>query len=77
MARSPRFYVSSQGDVLDAIALEHYGTGSSEVVQTILAVNRGLASLGPVLPAGVRITLPAIDTTSIEAEDLGTAQLWG
>lgn len=56
MAKRPMRYRCSEGDVLDAICLAHYGrTGT---VEAVLAINPGLGSHGPILPAGLVITLP-------------------
>ena len=56
-------YVTSGGEILDLIALDHYGThiGTTELV---LAANPGLAEQPPVLPPGITITLPAAPATS-------------
>ena len=45
-----------QGDVLDAICKRHLG--SEAQAAAVLAVNPGLADLGPVYDAGVAIVLP-------------------
>ena len=71
-AVSDLYYNTSDGDVLDQIVSAHYGEASGQV-EAVLAVNPGLAALGAVLGAGVRIALPDLsDSTSTE-----TAQLWG
>ncbi|MDR3445747.1 tail protein X [Dyella sp.] len=51
-------YLSSAGDVLDEIAFNQYGDCSSDTLAAVLLANPGLADLGPVLPAGVQVTLP-------------------
>lgn len=56
-------YKTKDGDTADFIAWKNYGTTSGLVVEQLLDANRGLADLGPVLPAGVLVTLPDIDTT--------------
>ncbi len=66
-------YVSSDGDVLDAIVAAHYGDTSGRKVEAVLAANPGLSARGAVLGAGVRITLPDLDTTG----PVETEQLWG
>lgn len=72
-AVSDLFYVSSEGDVLDEVVAGHYGDTLDGKVEAVLAVNPGLAALGAVLSAGVRITLPdLITSTPVETE-----QLWG
>ena len=72
-AVSDLFYVSSEGDVLDEIVAGHYGDTLDGKVEAVLTANAGLAALGAVLSAGVRITLPDL-STSIPVE---TEQLWG
>lgn len=65
-------YMTKDGDMLDAICWKHYGAESAVV--DVLEANPGLADHGPVLPAGVIITLPvlhapATDTTHIRLWD--------
>lgn len=57
-------YVTRQGDVLDAIALKHYGQVSSSIVTAILDANYCLSELGPILPGGLTIELPNVDLPS-------------
>lgn len=64
-------YRTKDGDVLDAICLAQYG--STTVVPAVLAANRGLAALGPILSAGVLIELPEIEA---EAQAGNTVRLW-
>lgn len=71
-AVSDHSYVSSDGDVLDEIVNSHYGDTANGRVEAVLAANPKLASLGPVLPAGVRIKLPA----AAEPEPQGIVNLW-
>lgn len=54
-------YITRDGDTVDFIAWKYYGSTSNQVVETVLAANRGLADYGPILPAGVVITLPEIE----------------
>lgn len=63
-------YRTKDGDVLDAICLTHYGTTAP--VEEVLDANRGLAALGPVLPAGVLIELPILETTP----EVPAVRLW-
>lgn len=63
-------YTTQEGDVLDAICKAHYGTEAQ--VMAVLDANPGLAGLGPVLPAGVVITLPALP----EPETRPQIRLW-
>lgn len=54
-------YITQEDDVLDAIAYRHYGRHQG-TTEAVLKANRGLASYGLVLPAGLAIILPEIDT---------------
>ena len=45
------------GDVLDRLCRDHYGPSAYDV-EAVYAANPGLAAHGPVLPAGLIITLP-------------------
>jgi phage tail protein X len=58
------FYRCRDGDVLDAVCFDFYGTLESHVVEQVLAANIGLAGRGVFLPAGLQIVLPDIDLTS-------------
>lgn len=60
-----------QGDTLDAICQRHLGTTGGGVVERTLQQNPGLASLGPVLPAGTRVVLAKPTTTTDK-----TVKLW-
>lgn len=72
-AVSDQFYVSKEGDVLDQIVNAWYGDTSGQKLEAVLAANPGLAALGAVLGAGVRIALPDLASdTQTETE-----QLWG
>ncbi|QAU22899.1 phage tail protein [Dyella sp. M7H15-1] len=51
-------YVTRQGDVLDVVALKHYGRVSSSIVTAILEANYDLSEHGPILPGGLAIDLP-------------------
>lgn len=53
-------YRTSDGDTADYIAWKYYGTQDGQVVEQLLDANPGLADRGPVLPAGVLVTLPDI-----------------
>lgn len=58
---SSHFYVCKDGDVLDQLVTNHYGAASDISVEAVLAANDLLAANGPILPAGLRIELPAFD----------------
>lgn len=49
--------ISRQGDSVDLICHRHYGY-TAGITEQVLAANPGLSARGPVLPAGVAITLP-------------------
>lgn len=53
-------YTTRDGDTVDFIAWKFYGATTNQVVEAVLAANRGLADYGPQLPAGLAITLPEI-----------------
>jgi phage tail protein X len=65
-------YRTIDGDMLDAICLDHYGqvTGVEEIV---LAANPTLAEIGPVLPAGIIIDLPDMPS---QQETVDIVRLW-
>lgn len=46
-----------QGDTLDELCHRHLGA-TATVTEQALALNPGLAELGPILPEGHRVTLP-------------------
>lgn len=53
-------YKTREGDTVDYIAWRYYGATTNQVVEQVLAANRGLADYGPTLPGGVLIQLPDI-----------------
>lgn len=66
-------YQTRDGDMLDAICAEHYGSMNlGATVVLVLQANRGLADLGPIYSAGIRITLPDINISVAEPN----LQLW-
>lgn len=64
-------YRCKDGDMLDWICFQHYSQESG-AVEAVLEANPGLAKLGPVLPAGTLIVLPALPDTSQKS----TVRLW-
>lgn len=56
----PLQYRTSEGDTADSIAWSHYGRQDGMVVEQLISANPGLADAGPVLPAGLLVTLPDI-----------------
>jgi len=53
-------YLTRQNDILDDVVFRYYGDTSRRIVERVLEANRpiGLADMGPVLPAGVLVSLP-------------------
>lgn len=53
-------YLTRQNDILDDVVHRYYGDTDRLIVERVLEANRGiaLADYGPVLPAGLTITLP-------------------
>ena len=65
-------YLTSDGDVLDAVCHRQYGP-RPQAVEAVLDANPGLADRGPLLPAGLRIELPELPAESRES---GVVRLW-
>lgn len=63
---------SLQGDTLDLICWRYYGR-TTGVLEQVLDSNRGLADLGPVLPLGTLVQLPA---QPVQAGSKKIVQLW-
>ena len=61
-------YKTRDGDMLDAICFEHYGTELAVV--SVLNANVGLADLGPVYSSGVDIILPDVELPKDEEASL-------
>jgi phage tail protein X len=57
-------YTTRAGDTADYIAFKYYGASTPQAVEQLLAANPGLADRGPILPAGVSVNLPVIDTAA-------------
>lgn len=64
---------SKSGEMLDQLVWRHRGS-TAGLVEKALELNPGLADLGPVLPAGVAITLPDPAAAQPVRE---TVKLWG
>lgn len=58
---------TQQNDTVDTLCWRHYGR-TAGVVEAVLDANPGLASYGAVLPAGLLITLPDIQTSAPERQ---------
>lgn len=57
-------YTTKEGDTADEIAWRYYGSGVARATEQLLEANPGLADYGPLLPAGVVVTLPVIPATT-------------
>ena len=68
----PTLYTTQQGDMVDRLCHGHYGI-SAAVTEKVLEANPGLAARGPLLPAGLTISLPAMDPAPITTP---TVRLW-
>lgn len=64
-------YRTKDGDMLDALCVAQYGAREG-AVEAVLNANPGLASIGPVLPSGVVISLPELASVS----DAPSVRLW-
>lgn len=49
--------ITQDGDTADLIVWRHMGA-TEALTEALLDINPGLAAAGPVLPAGLRVTLP-------------------
>lgn len=63
---------TQQNDTVDALCWRHYGR-TAGVVEAVLNANPGLADQGPVLPAGLLVTLPDQQAAAPERQ---TVSLW-
>lgn len=65
--------IARTGDTIDALCWRIFGR-TSGVTEQALMLNPGIAALGPVIPAGTRVTLPDLsDAAPVRRE---TIQLW-
>ena len=62
---------AQQGETLDLIINRHYGY-TAGITEQVLNLNPGLAALGPILPTGTLITMPAAPTQAEQP----LIQLW-
>lgn len=58
---------TQQNDTVDALCWRHYGR-TAGVVEAVLDANPGLADHGPILPAGLLVTLPEQQTAAPEQQ---------
>lgn len=54
--------VAGEGITLDLLLWRRWGDAGASLLSAALDLNRGLASLGPVLPAGTAVVLPEAPT---------------
>lgn len=66
-------YRTHDGDTVDWIVWRRYGHISNGLVERVLRENPGLADAGPVLPAGIPLTLPEDDRPATRRR----VRLWG
>lgn len=64
--------IARQGDTLDGLIWRERGLGSADIAP-VLAANPGLAALGPVLPMGTAVEVPA---TAPAQSVIQLVQLW-
>lgn len=62
-----------QNDTVDQLCWRHLGQ-TERVVEATLELNPGLAAAGPILPAGMAITLP--DPATMPSAIRPTVNLW-
>lgn len=68
-----RKYRTHDGDSVDWICWRAYGRLSERSTEKVLLANPGLADHGPLLPAGLKITLPYIE----QPTPTRRVRLWG
>lgn len=61
------------GETVDEICWRTLGR-TAAVTEQVLAMNTGLAALGPRLPAGTQVTLP--DLAALAPDVIDTINLW-
>ncbi|MDP3579150.1 tail protein X [Methyloversatilis sp.] len=71
-ARASSTVRTMQGDTVDLVCWRFYGR-TTGVTEQVLEANRGLAQLGPVLPAGTAVVMPSI---AVAPETQQRLQLW-
>ncbi len=57
-------YTTVAGDTVDLIAWRYYGALDGRQAERVLEANPGLSARGPVLAAGIAITLPDLSATA-------------
>lgn len=61
------------GDTLDGLVWREVGKGPG-TIEAVLQANRGLADLGPILPVGTPVVIPA--AAQVIQADSGLINLW-
>lgn len=56
-------YETKDGDTIDYIVWKQYRSTDNRIVEQVLAANKGISELGPVLPAGIVVQFPEIKPT--------------
>jgi phage tail protein X len=64
-------YVTQEGDMVDLIAFERFVKHGSEAA--LFEANPGLADYGPILPGGLIVKIPVIETP----QTIPSKKLWG
>lgn len=67
------YYRSKEGDTVDRIVWHYYGRQDNGIFERVLEANPGIADQGPVLPEGLRVKLPKIETD----QSTDSVRLWG
>ncbi|ATO31577.1 tail protein X [Dickeya dianthicola] len=62
---------AQQHDTVDALCWRHYGR-TAGLTEQVLAINPGLADIGPILPHGLLVELPDVALAATQE----TLQLW-
>lgn len=65
---------SQDKETVSALCWRVLGTSAGGVLEQTLDLNPDLAAMGPLLPAGVTVTLPAVATN--QPATLDVVQLW-
>ncbi|RMM41976.1 tail protein X [Pseudomonas corrugata] len=52
-----------QNDTVDTLCWRHYGR-TAGVTETVLNANPGLADFGPILPQGLAVQMPEVQTVA-------------
>lgn len=68
-------YRTSDGDMIDQIAHDFYGKHAGNT-EAVLNANRDLVDIGPILPAGLIVVLPAKASESSSSQTASTVSLW-